>query len=141
VFSPIEVVLSLRKGETPHDMRLVEGIPPVDCAALCDANAPLTILPMTLVWVAADGVCAVLEFFVTEPYEGSIASGLNHAPWRLDDFVCTGPSFAQPKCLTDDATEKLEKPSRNFRAHVAQPVAQSIGDAITEDAGVVLFDG
>jgi hypothetical protein len=136
----IEVVLGLCKGEATYDVCLVRGIAPVGCAALCDANAPLAMLPMILVRVSTDGVRSVLELFVTEPYEGSIASALNHATWMLYDFVCARPSFAQPECLTNDATEKLQKPSRHLRAYVAQPVTQAIGDAITEDADVVLFD-
>jgi hypothetical protein len=114
VLGTIEVVLGLCKGEATYDMRLVRGIVPVRCAALRDANAPLAMLPMILVRVSPDGVCSVLELFVPEPYEGSIGAVLNHAPWRLDDFVCARPSFAHPERLTDDATKKLEKPSRHL---------------------------
>jgi hypothetical protein len=140
VLGTIEIVLGLCKSEATYDMRLVHSIAPVGRAALRNSDAPLAMLPMILVRVPTDGVRAVLELFVPEPYLGSVASALKHATWRLHDFVCACPSFAQPECLTNDAAEKSEEPSRHLRAHVAQPVAQAVGDAITEDAQVLLFD-
>jgi hypothetical protein len=72
VLGPIEVVLSLCESESAYDMSLVRGVVPSGCTA----------------------VCSVLEFFVPEPDEGSVPTVLNHAPWRLDDFVCASPSFS-----------------------------------------------
>jgi hypothetical protein len=130
----------LGKSDSPYDVGAMGGGAPVVMSTLSDANAFLTMLPVTIVRAPADVVRAVLKLLVPQPHGSSIGAALDDPSRRLDNAVSARPSFAQPKCLADDAAEKFDEPSRNLGADTVEPVAQAIGSPIAERSDIVLLD-